>query len=157
MTMLDANALEFMLENISEDSTTVMLTWQTLETDLAFAKKWEMEFRKKIFAHYFPSPKSGVNNMPLPANYVLKGTPTENVKINQELMPIIKAEVEGLGYNLDTFLRWKPELGPGYSDLRKAESESNTPNPVGTAIRKMITTTPGAPKLEIVLPAKFAK
>lgn len=152
----DHHELELILENIAEDPTTAMVTWQTLETDAKFASNWEMAFRKRIFEHYFPAPKSGINNMPLPANYVLKGTPTVNVKIDETLFPVVKAELAAINVDMNTFIKWKPSLGTGYTELTKTEAVSG-PSQEGKILRQMITTTPGAPKLEIVLPAKFSK
>lgn len=152
----DNDQMEMILAHMAEDPVTAMVTWQQLEKDLAFSKRWEMDFRKRLFGHYFPTYKKGVNTMPLQSNYLLKGTAKVNVSIDEKIMPVVRGKLEAMNVNINDFLKWKASVGTGYTALQKDEEVSG-PSAVGAILREMITTTPGAPELEIVLPAKFSK
>lgn len=145
------------LQSGTADAMEAAVVWSELEKQLDHFKAWEMDFRKALFAHFFPAPKAGVNNRDLNAGYVMKGTPTTNVKILEDQLAHVTAKLKERGVDVGDFLKWKPTLdAKQYGELVKNE-ENDPLKPIGSILREMILTTPGAPKLEIVLPAKARK
>jgi hypothetical protein len=131
------------------DMTTGLLMWQQLEEELSVVKDLEMMARKAIFKKSFPIWKVGVNNYPLAAGYILKGTGKINYRVDKEMFPQVREGLASMGAApLDDYLRVSYSLAEGpYNAILKDEQQNAT---VGTVLRQMITSSEGAPTLEIV-------
>lgn len=134
------------------DMSAALALWYQLEERAAFFKDWEMQFRKECFKRAFPAPKSGVNTFALGDGYVLKGVPKVNIRIDKELFPTVRAELAAQNFALDDFLKIKYELNE--ANYKAACENPDTKDTVAPIVRKMITTSEGAPTLEIALPKK---
>lgn len=137
------------------DFMAALMVWEDLAKNAEFYKTWEMEFRKACFSRAFPNPTKGTNNFDLGAQYVLKGVPKVNVKIDQTLFPQVRAELAKQNVALDPFLKVSYSLVE--SEYKAVTEDEEKNKSIGTILRTMLTFTPGAPELKIVLPAKYQK
>lgn len=125
-----------------------LVIWDQLEKQLAKYKALEMQARKAIFNKAWPSWKVGVNNYPLDNGYVLKGTGKINYTVDKTMFPVVSEGLKSMGLTIDPFLAVRYELAVGpYNAVVKDEQQNQT---VGTVLRQMITSSTGAPTLEIV-------
>ncbi len=147
--MEDTEFLQKFIESDFDLQTALML-WEKLAKQSEHYKEWEMVFRKAIFNKTWPSWKEGVNNFPLNAGYVLKGTGKINYNIDKQMIPQVGASLAAMNVALDPFLRVSYALAEGPYKKIVADAEQN--QTIGVALRQMITTSPGAPTLEIVKP-----
>jgi hypothetical protein len=83
---------------------------QRIETECKPLIEQEMALRKTIFTQAFPKPTEGTNSEDLPEGWVIKGVYKLERKIDPDVLPAIRAELQKQEVNLDTLIRWKPEL-----------------------------------------------
>lgn len=124
-------------------------TWYKMQEQLKALKASEMLLRTKIFKAYFPAPKEGTNTVPLAQGWVLKGTYKIERKPDPALLAAFSASLREQGINPDALIKYEPSLiTKAYRELT-AEQEQ--------LFDRVLVVKPGAPSLEIVLPAKAAK
>lgn len=129
----------------------IVSLWEELEKKASFYKDAEMRFRRAIDKRAFPTGgKLGVNYFELSDGRRVKATHKENVKVDEAMFPTINQELAAIGAALNPFLKAKYELNAKtYSMLVDHEKDLEV-KPIGDILRKMITTTPSAPTVEVV-------
>ncbi len=126
-----------------------LLVWDQMQAELKKLKAAEMLLRQKIFKFYFPTPKEGTNTVPLANQYVLKGKHTINREIDIGSFTASKDRFALAGIASDTLVEYKPALKLGiYRELTLEQTQ---------LFDQCLIVKPGAPALEIALPAKAKK
>jgi hypothetical protein len=129
-----------------------LLLWDKLQEEAAKLKEVEMLARKAIFRKAWPDYRIGVNNYPLMNGWLLKGTGKINYRVDKEMFPQVSEGLGSMGLAIDDFIRVSYSLAEGaYNDVCKDEQSNKT---VGTILRQMITSSEGAPTLDIVKPRR---
>lgn len=124
-----------------------LILWNKLREDWAWVKDAEMMARKAIFHKTWPQWRVGVNNYPLNNGFVLKGTGKINYSLDKAMFPEVSNGLKSMGLSIDPFLAVSYDLAVGpYNAVLKDPQQNPT---VGTILRKMITSSEGAPTLEI--------
>lgn len=141
---------------ISSSKETVLAAWQAADALLDAAKANEMELRKEAFALYFPDATEGTNNTPLDNGWKLKGVRTINYKLDKLKA---KATFDALcavgneGVHLAGLLfNWSAALSTG--EYKKLDMSLTDHKAAKNLIDEILTTSPGAPSLEIIAPKK---
>lgn len=131
----------------NNDVTLADLTvWYEMQEQLTKLRASEMLLRKKLFAAFFPTPKEGTNSFALDQGWVLKGTYKIDRKIDIALLMNFSTSLRENGINPDALVKYEPSLvTKAYRELT-AEQEK--------LFDQVLVVKPGAPSLEIVLPAK---
>lgn len=120
--------------------------WYILTEQLTPLKEEEMKLRKKIFGTYFPTPKEGINDVPMSDGYVMKGTYKIDRKIVEEALVTCMAEFKEAKLPLKELIVMKPSLSiKAYKDLEPAQQR---------IFDKALEIKPSAPTLEIVKPKR---
>lgn len=123
-----------------------LAAWYAMQDELKRLKTAEMLLRQKIFKAYFPAPKEGTNTAPLDNGWVIKGTYKIDRKIDIALLLAFSPSLRENGINPDALVKYEPALvTKAYRELT-AEQEK--------LVDQVLIVKPGAPSLEIVLPAK---
>jgi len=123
-----------------------LATWYAMQDELKRLKTAEMLLRQKIFKAYFTAPKEGTNTAPLDNGWVIKGTYKIDRKIDIALLLAFSPSLRENGINPDALVKYEPALvTKAYRELT-AEQEK--------LFDQVLIVKPGAPSLEIVLPAK---
>ena len=144
--------LEEFFNNPEFEMVTGLQMWAELQEEAGRLKDVEMMARKAIYRKAFPVFKTGVSNYPLFNGWILKGTGKINYTVDKEMFPQVSAELGAMGYVIDDYLAVSYKLAEGaYNKIVKDESLNKT---VGTSLRLMITSSVGAPTLEIVKPRR---
>lgn len=151
-SQFDVEATEAFFQDPEFDMTAGLLLWSQLEVEAGKLKSLEMMARKAVFKKAWPSYRIGVNNYPLMNGWLLKGTGKINYTVDKELFPQVREGLASMNVALDDFLRVSYSLAEGkYNEIVKDEQLNQT---VGTVLRQMITSSDGAPTLEIVKPRR---
>lgn len=150
--MHDQTQIEAYFNDPEFDMVTGLIMWDELQQKAAEYKDMEMMARKAIFRKAFPTFKAGVNNFPLFNGWILKGTGKINYRLDKEMFPQVRQELASMNLSLDDYLKVSYSLAEGpYNNICKDETQNKT---VGTSLRLMITSSEGAPTLEIVKPRR---
>jgi hypothetical protein len=127
-----------------------LFEWYEAQDQLGKLKSKEMLLRNRIFGAYFPDPKEGTNNFNLDDGYVLKGGHTINRDVDIGAFTALREQLGGVGIqNPDDLIQFKPSLK--LAKYRELTEEQRKLFDVCLIVK------PGAPSLEIVLPAPKAK
>jgi hypothetical protein len=106
----------------------------------------EMELRKKVAACYFPTPKEGVNDVPLSDGFVMKLTHKVNRKIVVDALVASTDEFVKAGLPLADLVVNKPELsGTEYKKLTPEQQ---------ALFDKVLEIKPASPSIAITKPKK---
>jgi hypothetical protein len=144
--------LEEFFKDPNFDMVTGLQLWDEIQEEAAKYKDTEMMARKAIFKKAFPTYKLGVNNYPLFNGWILKGTGKLNYRIDKEMFPQVSEGLASMDLAIDDYLKVAYSLAEGpYNKIVKDESLNKT---VGTVLRQMITSSEGAPTLEIIKPRR---
>lgn len=133
-----------------------LMTWYTMQEDLAKLKAAEVLLRRKIFKFYFPTPSEGVNTHTLDDGYALKGDYKIDRKVDDAALVTLTPTFQEQGLKVDELIKRKPELA--LREYRKLEADETE---VGKARlhlfdQCLIIKPSETPALEIVLPKKAA-
>lgn len=120
--------------------------WYKLQEDLSRIKNQEMLLRKKIFSHFFKTPKEGTNTHPLADGYALKGGYVIDRKVDIALLTNFNEKLKDAGVSVDKLVKYEPKLA--VSEYRTLTEEQRQ------LFDQVLIIKPGAPSLEIVLPKK---
>lgn len=123
--------------------------WYAIQNELKALKATEMLLRQKIFKGYFTEPKEGTNTAPLAHGWVLKGTYVLNRDVDLATMGAMKEQFIAAGVSTDTLVQFKPSLV--VKEYRTLTEEQRH------LFDRALIIKPGAPSLEIMLPAKAKK
>ena len=125
------------LEKISE--------WYNVARQLAKLKQQEHFMRVAVFNGFFPEPKEGTNNFPLPDDFVLKGKYNINRNVDKAALTALTPNMREEGVNVDELFEWKPELKK--SIYNKLTDEQRN------LVDQVLKIKPGSPGLEVALTA----
>jgi hypothetical protein len=129
---------------IAEELYTKIGRWNELQAQLVTIKDQEMKLRREIFAACFPAPTEGTNKLELPEGWTMKATYKLNRSLDEAALPAVLAELRKHKVNTEELVSYKPSLS--LSAYKKLD-------PRWVAILdQVVTTTPGAPTLELVAP-----
>jgi hypothetical protein len=129
---------------IAEELYTKIGRWNELQAQLVTIKDQEMKLRREIFAAGFPAPTEGTNKLELPEGWTMKATYKLNRSLDEAALPAVLAELRKHKVNTEELVSYKPSLS--LSAYKKLD-------PRWVAILdQVVTTTPGAPTLELVAP-----
>ena len=119
---------------------------ENLNQQIAVLKEKEMTLRKEIFAACFDDPKEGTNTFKLLNGYVVKFNHKIDRKLDMASLPTVRELLAEAGVNQDDLIRMKPELSvTAYKKL---------PDEHRRIMDMAVTSKPGAPSYEIVLPKR---
>lgn len=122
--------------------------WHASVQELEKAKELqatEQMLRRGVVSMFFPAPKEGTNDVELSAGYVLKASVQYTRKVDKAGLLSIQEDLRNLGVP-DTVIRWEPEL-----DTK--QYRTLTGNALAL-LNTVVTTKPGLPQVEIVLPKR---
>lgn len=120
--------------------------WWVVAEEMAKLKEEEMKLRKKIFGTYFPTPKEGVNTLPMTNSFVMKGTYKIERKIVEEAYKTLLPDFQKAGLPLEDLVKMRPDLSVGVYKKLDAKQQK--------LFDKALEIKPGAPTLEIVKPKR---
>jgi hypothetical protein len=120
--------------------------WYLANEQLAKLKAREMMLRKRIFNHYFPTPKEGTNDAELPDGYVLKATYPITRTVDEAGLSVLKEQFVEAKISTDKLVSYKPSLV--VSEYRTLTAEQQQ------LFDQALIIKPGTPALEIVQPKK---
>lgn len=123
-----------------------LTAWYEMQEQLKKLKASEMLLRTKLFAAFFPTPKEGTNSFPLDKGWVLKGTYKIERKIDIALLTAYSPTLRLASINPNTLVKCEPSLITKAYRKLTAEQEK--------LFDQVLVVKPGAPSLEIVMPAK---
>jgi len=130
-----------------------LIQWYELVDKLKKIKTAEMILRLKIFKHYFPEPKEGVNTFVLPDSYLLKGDYSYDRNVDEAALVTLTPMLQDKGINLDVLIRRKPELAlKEYRTLEKDQTEEGVQKL--RLFDQCLIIKPSTPSLKIVDPPK---
>lgn len=119
-------------------------TWYKMKEELDKLKTNELLLRRRLFRHYFPSPKEGTNTEKLPDGYQLKGTHKIDRKVDEAALATLTATMQEQGIRVDELFVYKPSLSmTGYKELTAEQR---------LLADQCLIIKPGAPSLAIVEP-----
>lgn len=127
----------------------VLAQWEESKSALEIAKENEMTQRKQVVAFAFdPEKKKGTERIELANGYELKSVKKLNYNVNQDTVNDALDKIEALDeqgkFIVERIIKWKAELSVSeYNDLDERYRK---------IIDEVITTSDGAPTLEIVPP-----
>lgn len=140
----------------------LLSVWEAAKDTLARAKESEMEARTAVTKFAFPTPKEGMNNLPLNNGYTLKMGHKLNYNITAPNAKIEEAEdaAEKIGnegaFLFERAITWEPKFS--LSEYRKIEEGAKEGLPTHTKVKALVDSLleikPGAPSLEIKEPKK---
>lgn len=151
---------------------TALGMWFTLRARIASECKplveQESEWRKRLFAYFFPAPKEGTNSYTLPDGHVLKGTYPVDRKVDAQTVLALRglrvgdleaalaaslglAQVppetvvaEAMRLNVDSLLSWEPKLQT--KPYRELTAEQRA------IFDRCLTIKPGSLSMEVAAP-----
>jgi hypothetical protein len=129
-----------------------IMEWQEAQRNLGFWKEKEMAARNKVVAHCFPEPpKAGTVNYELGGGYKVKAVFKQNfgwTSVDALNAILDKMEEKGEAGKLlaDRVVKWTPELS--LTEYKKLPEE------YAIMLNACITTKPGTPSVELVVPDK---
>ncbi len=118
--------------------------WEEVSQQLADLKKEELTLRKELFTTFFPNPELGVNNLPLNADYVLKGTSKVSKTVDAAALDSIMPRLSDSAK--DRVIKFKPSI-----DFKAFEYVDDFDKAL---IQECIVTKPATPTLAIVKPKR---
>lgn len=126
--------------------------WYKTKAEMKKLQTLEYLLRPKIFKHFFPDPREGVNNHTMPDGYIVKGTRVVSRDVDIATVSAYRApgpngepsKFEQMKINIDNLLRWKPELKVG--EYRKLTAEELS------FVDQCLVVKDGMPQLDIVAP-----
>jgi len=125
------------IEKISE--------WYKTSKELAELKQREHFLRMAVFNGFFPEPKEGTNNFPLPDDFVLKGKYNINRNVDKAALTALTPNMREDGVNVDELFEWKPEL--------KKSVYNKLTNEQRNLVDQVLKIKPGSPGLSVELTA----
>lgn len=126
-----------------------LIEWDRLQQELKRVKTAEMVLRTKIFKSYFPTPAEGTNSAPLANGYVIKGTYVISREVDPGALQALGEQLLAAAIRADSLIAYKPSLVKREYNTLTAEQKH--------LFDQCLVVKPGAPSLEIVLPAKARK
>lgn len=100
--------VQFLGKELPDDPNVRLAMWVELSELQKKVKFLEMELRKSLSTHFFPTPKEGANNLPMQAGWKLTNKHTINRKCDEAAFDSVFAELpEGAK---DSLIKYKPEL-----------------------------------------------
>lgn len=120
--------------------------WYRLNDELKRLKTCEMLLRQKIFGAYFPTPTEGTNTVPLEHGWVIKGKYNITRDVDPGAFGAMRDKFIEHSVNPDKLVQFKPSLVLKEYRMLTAEQMN--------IFDQCLIIKPGAPALEIVLPAK---
>lgn len=142
----EVNPLKEAAKGLTKEFLDALVELETLNQQMKDMKEREQALRVRIFGACFENPVEGTNNFPLPAGYVLKFTHKINRIVDASVLQSVREELETLKVNMDDVIKFKPELAVG--TYKKLTPEAKL------VMDKAVTSKPGTPSYEIVLPKK---
>jgi hypothetical protein len=127
----------------------LLAQWEDSKSVLEVAKAAEMEQRKKVVSFAFdPNKEKGTERIPLENGYELKAVKKINYNVNQETVNNVLDKFESVSpenkFVAERLIKWEAALSVSeYNNLTEAQKK---------IIDECITTSDGAPTLEIVAP-----
>lgn len=127
----------------------LLAKWEAIKSALAEAKESEMNLRKQVVSFAFNTTQlKGTERIPLENGYELKSVKKLNYNVNQDMVNEALDEIENLDaegkFISERLIKWTADLSVSeYNDLDEKYKK---------IIDKVITTSDGAPTLEIVAP-----
>lgn len=140
------NPLKEAAKELTKEFLDALAELEFLNQQIKDLKEKENALRLQIYGACFENPKEGINNFALPAGYVLKFTGKVNRTVDASVLPLVREELENLKVNMDDIIKLKPELAVGA--YKKLSPEAKL------VMDKAVTSKPGTPSYEIVLPKK---
>ena len=137
------------MTDLTPEQNKLLGAWHTAKTALENAKETEMELRKQVQKMFFPTPEKGTQRVDLAMGYKLKLVHKINYTLgNNDLVNKALDEMAAVG-NEGTFIAerlvsWKPSLSVREYDALNPQYKA--------IINKVLTTSDGAPTLEIEEP-----
>lgn len=127
----------------NECSQETLYEWYNIHDQLAALKAKEILLRNKIAKAYFPQPKEGTNNYPLPDDYVLKMTYKMNREVNEGVLTQMVGKFAEAKINVAAVVKAKPELKKSaYNELTEEQQK---------LFDNCLIIKPGTPELSIEL------
>lgn len=120
--------------------------WYRLQAELKRIKASEMLLRTKIFGFFFKAPVEGTNDAPLADGWVLKGKYNITREVDPGALGAMTDKLREAGVVIEKLVQYKPSLV-----LREYRELSDVQRHL---MDQALIIKPGAPALEIVLPAK---
>ena len=146
---LNAANGEFTAEEHLKYRDWLLAQWEDTKVALESAKNVEMEQRKKVVAFAFdPTKEKGTERIPLENGYELKAVKKLNYNVDQDKVNAVLDKFEALDeqskFVSERLIKWKADLSiTEYNSLTEKQK---------AVIDECITTSDGAPTLEIVPP-----
>ena len=137
------------MTDLTPEQNKLLADWRLWKDSLAIAKEKELELRKQVQKMFFPTPEKGTQRVGLPNGYKLKLVHKINYTLgNNDLVNKALDEMSAVG-NEGTFIAerlvsWKPSLSVREYDALNPQYKA--------IINKVLTTSDGAPTLEIEEP-----
>lgn len=142
------------LDKLKRDE--LIMQWQAAANALANAKELEMNLRNQVVAECFPNATVGVNNLELGMGYKLKATRKLNYNVNNEGVDAALDDIAKIGndgaFIAERLVSFKPTLS--VSEYKKLDATNPTHKRIKDRIDEVLTTSDGAPTLELVEPKK---
>lgn len=98
---------------MTEDQMRLLEEWRQARAMVESVKPLiarEQELRKKVFAAFCPSPREGTNTLELDGGWKLKLVYKLDRKIDEAALPSVAEQLRGIGINVDTLVKWVPDL-----------------------------------------------
>lgn len=138
----------------------VLLAWLKMQQALAVAKTEEMAMRKYVVSREFPTPKEGVNTLPLGNGYELKAGVKFNYKLTgtneqiEEVLDTIALTGNEGSFIASQIITWSADFHKSeYTKLKEAaDAGSIFAKKIIDEIHKVLTIEDAAPTLNIKEP-----
>ena len=133
-----------------------LYAWMGIEGLQRGVKATEQDWRKDIFAAYFPGHRKGTVNRDLGNGYILKAVGKLNYKLDPAIDKVeaVMDAIEKVGnegaFLADRLVKTKYELAEG--EYNKLAADNTTQSEIKALVDSILTITDGSPSLEIVPP-----
>ena len=144
---LNSSITEMLGKVLPDDPNLQLLMWQELADLQKKLKVLEMDMRKKMAAHFFPSPTEGTNTVDIGKGWKVKLKHTINRTADEAAFEGVFEELNKLGdeaFQKEDLFKFKPEL-------KKAQYNKFSDKQKGIFDQCLII-KPGSPAIEVVAP-----
>lgn len=137
-----------------QDRDNLILAWRRSKEELDKAKEREMELRTQLAAMLFPNPSAGTQRFELGGGYSVKLVHKINYKLDEDRVDDALDNIEKQGnegaFLADRLVKTKHELS--ISEYKKLDPSNPSHKKIKAELDKVLTTSPGAPTLELEEP-----
>lgn len=133
-------------QELNENFISALSKLEVLNQQIAALKEEELALRKEIFEACFENPVEGTNSFNLNGGYVVKFTHKINRTLDMAALPTVRELLTEANVNVDDLIRMKPELS--------VTTYKKLPDSARQIMDMAITSKPGTPSYEIVLPKR---